>query len=514
MALNLASLNQRYNYLLSLINSIISGIIPVPTSSTLAVVLTNGNNAGSSNINMNGQDLQNLKTVNSQNNQNLTVDGQGTAHIIMKTAGINRVTVNDTGIINVHGHTIQNSSLIDSQNNQNLTVEGRGTGSVILKSNNVNRLTVASNGIVTIPGQIITPTVQSSGILYLDGTSIQMSTGTVQRIGIASNGTTTFFNPIIMSANQNITQSGTLTNTFGATSLLANTNLSFPTGTGIISQSITNATDTNMLKRTNIEINGGTAAGTPNSGFTVTDNTSGADNRGFLVAPNCSLGAFNNTVEAGDTAICSRNAGGNSSALVLTTHSPNRCGIRLNSKVSTAPNIGIILGASGSISTTLYETTKTIFDKPIELRYAVTNPSGMAQLGGQVVTTMTDVTVATDANIRGITTYTFAIPGTYLINWNVKVTMSSGTATFSAFAVGIANTAATTFNVGTFTYTSYLDLINVNPTLSSTQTINRPTSCVYKSTAANEIAYFNYIATYTGGTDIIFGGMYTVTRIG
>ena len=71
MALNLASLNQRYNYLLNLVNSIISGLIPVVTSSPLSVVLTNGNNAGTNNIDMNNNDIENVDMIESNGYLNL-----------------------------------------------------------------------------------------------------------------------------------------------------------------------------------------------------------------------------------------------------------------------------------------------------------------------------------------------------------------------------------------------------------------------------------------------------------
>jgi len=48
MALNLTSLNQRMNYIVNLINQIIAGVFPMPTSSPLSVVLTNGNSANNS----------------------------------------------------------------------------------------------------------------------------------------------------------------------------------------------------------------------------------------------------------------------------------------------------------------------------------------------------------------------------------------------------------------------------------------------------------------------------------
>ena len=172
-------------------------------------------------------------------------------------------------------------------------------------------------------------------------------------------------------------------------------------------------------------------------------------------------------------------------------------------------------GASGSVVTNdVLNMTPTFvnYRRPIQFNY-LTTPSAINQLGFLVGTQMTSVNVASSTNIRSITSYTFTSAGTYLINWGVYANMSTGTATFTQFQIGIANTATNTFDTYTQTYPSYRNLIRTYPTLTTTSDLYEPTSCVYVA-ATNSVAYFNYLTNYTGGTNIVMGGYYTITRIG
>lgn len=172
-------------------------------------------------------------------------------------------------------------------------------------------------------------------------------------------------------------------------------------------------------------------------------------------------------------------------------------------------------GAIGSVITNdvlNFTPTAVNYRRPIQFNY-LTTPSAVNQLGFLVGTQMTSVNVATSANIRNITTYTFTSAGTYLINWCVYSNMNSGTATFTDFEIGVANSATNTFDTYTQTFTSYKNLIRAYPTLTTTSDLYEPTSCVYVASNGS-IAYFNYLANYTGGTNIIIGGYYTITRIG
>ena len=142
MALNLASLNQRYAYLLNLINQIISGITPVPTSSPLSVVLSNGNSAGTNDINMNTNDIQNAGLINLD-------AGTGTTTTINQSSMIssgnftidpnNILFVN--GVLNMSNSEINNvSRLINSGTNQvrigtGSGVTNQGNGAIAIGSN-------------------------------------------------------------------------------------------------------------------------------------------------------------------------------------------------------------------------------------------------------------------------------------------------------------------------------------------------------------------------------------------
>lgn len=150
--------------------------------------------------------------------------------------------------------------------------------------------------------------------------------------------------------------------------------------------------------------------------------------------------------------------------------------------------------------------------RPFEFNYS-TSPSNLSQLGFTITQTIASVNQGSSVNIRNITTYTFANAGTYLINWGVYATMNSGTATFTDLQFGIANSAINTFNTFTQTYTSYMDLKKMYPTLTTGENIYMPTSCIYRANAG-ALAYFNYLANYTGGTNLIAGGYYTIARIG
>jgi len=86
-------------------------------------------------------------------NANTYINNTLTANTITATGDL---TLNPVGSINCNGKTIDMTGgeihkcpLIHSQNNNNIVVEALGTGDIILKTNGVNRVTVADNGITT-----------------------------------------------------------------------------------------------------------------------------------------------------------------------------------------------------------------------------------------------------------------------------------------------------------------------------------------------------------------------------
>lgn len=150
--------------------------------------------------------------------------------------------------------------------------------------------------------------------------------------------------------------------------------------------------------------------------------------------------------------------------------------------------------------------------RPIQFNY-LTTPSAFNQLGYSQGYDIPTTSFASSASIRNSASFSFTSAGTYLINWKPYAQMASGTATFTTFRFGIANTGGATFDADTQTYTSYMDLKVAYPTLTVNDNLNEPTSCVYTATASST-AYFNFLANYTGGTNINIGGYYTITRIG
>ncbi len=61
-------------------------------------------------LNMTGGEIHNLDLVHGQNNANIIVEGKGTGDIILKTNNIDRITVNDTGVINFQGGASYNNT--------------------------------------------------------------------------------------------------------------------------------------------------------------------------------------------------------------------------------------------------------------------------------------------------------------------------------------------------------------------------------------------------------------------
>lgn len=475
------------------------------------------------------------------------------------------ITMNAGSVINMNGQNITNLNNVSSVNNQSLKVEGSGTGTVVLRTGNNDRLTVSSAGVVTVPNQVVTPTVTSastlsvtasggSSILNLNGEGgIQISTGTIQRIGIASGGTTTFFNPIIMAANQSITQSGSVFNTLGGTTMVAGNNLAFPSGNGVITQVVTNPTDKNLLKKTSMSINSGSgAAGYGGEALEIYDVATGADNRGFLFLPNSGSGSFNTFARANDCLVLSKNSGAGSgspnSALTLTAWTTNRIGIRLNATTAGAPTIematltnttlmdkdrtafaskatfraglysGTVIGyaTSGNTETDLMtlSSTQTQFDLPVAFGNTQYSTAKTAtQLGYITNGLITNVDKSSSASIQ----YLGDVSGTILLNqgsWRIDVnfafTPASPPATFSVVQLGISGTNSA-FGTGSLATSTY---IREPFTISDASYFKIGLSASLLVSAASTPVYPVFILQFTSGGDVTIGCTYTLTRIG
>jgi hypothetical protein len=105
MATTPTFINQRINNLISQINSIISG--GVPTTSNLAVVLGNGNSAGSSSINMNTQPITAISTATAKTS--LVVNNAVTGANATLTQS--NLTINSTGLSAVPSLTLNQSGV-------------------------------------------------------------------------------------------------------------------------------------------------------------------------------------------------------------------------------------------------------------------------------------------------------------------------------------------------------------------------------------------------------------------
>ena len=137
MALNLTSLNQRMNYIVNLINQIIAGVFPMPTNSPLSIVLSNGNNAGTNNIDMNDNKLLQCSEITASNNiivssNNLKLTNNKVA--ILQNAGVSNQGNNSVSIGPQSGNFEQNSNSIaigneSGRNQQNTNSIAIGTQS-------------------------------------------------------------------------------------------------------------------------------------------------------------------------------------------------------------------------------------------------------------------------------------------------------------------------------------------------------------------------------------------------
>jgi len=266
-----------------------------------------------------------LKYPNAQGTENFT---KLNATTISSLSG--NLTVNPAGnliLSPVGTSTLTNASLIQSVNNNNITVEGIGTGGVVLKSNGNDVATLSTTIVVSPP-----------------------------------------------STTKNLTMS-------------ANANIVMTSGTGIINQAIPSVTsEGNILKKTFININSGSAGGAGVSALEIVDNTAGADARGLFVIPNSGSGSLNALAQAGDTVFGGRNfpgpiappnQGGNSNAMVMTCWSNDKVGLRISARTIGAPTTELCAGNNNSIT---QSTTQTTFNNVVNF-----NPSAIASTRRQLI---------------------------------------------------------------------------------------------------------------------------------
>lgn len=149
---------------------------PLDYSTNIATTEWVTNHAGVGYVTINTQ--QSLTGEKTFSNANTYINNTLTANTITATANL---TLNPVGSINCNGKTIDMTGgeihkcpLIHSQNNNNIVVEALGTGDIVLKTNGINRVTVADDGVSTfsvLPQCSLVPTLndQLTNKTYVDG---------------------------------------------------------------------------------------------------------------------------------------------------------------------------------------------------------------------------------------------------------------------------------------------------------------------------------------------------------
>lgn len=117
-----------------------------PETQNLDDVLTIGNNAGSNDIDLNGNDITNAYKVFTEFVNNIPLKN------LELTSDLD-IILNPNGIIDANGKTlnmrngeIHAAHLIHGRNNTDFKVQAKGTGNLILETNNIERLRITSAG--------------------------------------------------------------------------------------------------------------------------------------------------------------------------------------------------------------------------------------------------------------------------------------------------------------------------------------------------------------------------------
>lgn len=312
MSLNLASLNQRYNYLLSLVNSIITGLIPVSTSSPLSVVLTNGNSAGTTDINMNNNDILNVDILDVNGTSTF-----GNAVVLDASNQINRqFTTSYVNFSRTNNTTFQNAdcrifSLGGGENMFLQQITGTNISFAFLLPTAKTALTITPDELIGFANITVNGDNRSLRFISTNGaTFFRISqTQSPSRLNFNTtnvNGDYLFNSFNGTSATPLLSLSNTNNTSFLDFIIASNRNLVMNTGSGRIVQAIptTEVSDgeSNLLKKTIISSN---FPGATNNSFTneIFDVTSG---RGVRFVCNAGAGGYSPSTLAGDTVVLSR----------------------------------------------------------------------------------------------------------------------------------------------------------------------------------------------------------------
>lgn len=310
----------------------------------------------------------------------------------------NTGTYNSTPLLQIYstGNSNYYESLL-SDNTSSINFRLKNTGGSVINPLKLTPLSITSNVSLTANQGITVnnqPSVFNSGLNVYSNSVFDgiMNIASGQSIVINNGSTINFLaSSILNMASSSIAQTGTVGNTLGSINMIANNGILFPTGSGVINQTVTNAVDTNSLKRTSININSGVAAGSNASCLDGTDQTALGDARGFVVYPNSGSGTLNGITQSGDTVFGSKNAasaGAFSNALTLTCFTSDRIGVRLNAKTLTAPTIELSTTSTNIIT---MDKDKTNFNQKSLFRAGLATSDVINHIaaGGTETTAMT-----------------------------------------------------------------------------------------------------------------------------
>lgn len=313
------------------------------------------------------QGTENLQAINvnglSNFYDNLTMSNTSSAKRVITCGDFkmdNNAGSGGTAILQIYstGNTNYYKSLL-SDNLSSINFQLKTTGGTNVTSLQLTPISslfnvgITANQGITVNNQ---PSVFNSGLNVYSNSVFDgiMNIASGQSIVINNGSTINFLaSSILNMASSSIAQTGTIGNTLGAINMIANNGIFFPTGTGIINQTVSNGVDTNSLKKTNIYINTGVASGATVPSLDMQDNAIGADTRGFAFYPNGGSGSVNAITQSGDSVIGSKNAataGAFSSAMTITCLTTDRIGIRLNAKTLLAPTIELSTTATNIIT--------------------------------------------------------------------------------------------------------------------------------------------------------------------
>ncbi len=293
----------------------------------------------SSDISMNGNDINNISSLNGQNNIDMTIQGQGTADLVFQTNGFTRLTIDDSGIstfnslpvcssVPTSGSQLVNKTYVDSvaggtptlssvltsgnsagtnsinMNSQNITnvntISGSGTSNLVISNSSTGDIDFK---VAAITNPIMRITDAGLIDLSLNNSNIKMSSGDITGVeyvlgssgvnmAVQSVGTANLNIGSVNSGALNLVTSNATRMTISSTGSISTTTApSFPglSSTGALvmnNNDITNVNDITASGTTNINIQqlgtGSVIVGNATGTQKLTVNQSGSVMTGIL----------------------------------------------------------------------------------------------------------------------------------------------------------------------------------------------------------------------------------------